>query len=470
MPLILGTNSIKDTGYNVANSLRFNGGSSDYLNRTNVASPTNQFKWTFSFWLKISDISDSQGSGNQMLFSDFTDASNRGTIFLESDDTLVISDRISNSFTFKYQTTRKFRDVSAWYHIVVNHDRTLSSPATKVFVNGVQETSFGTSTNPSQNGTSFFNKGSQGSLIGKYGGGNEFYNGYICEAVWIDGSVLDADQFGEFDEDSPTVWKPKDVSGLTFGNNGFYLDFENSGALGTDVSGNSNNFTVNNLTSIDQTTDTCTNNFATLNPLDNYFAGSTFSEGNCKIVTTSGNITYNTSTIGFSSGKWYIENKVGTSSGSVIGPITGVSTGNNNDNKIGNRSDGWGYDYRGLVEHIGADVGGSFATYGAGDIIGVYIDLDNNELYFAKNGTLQNSGTGLALTAGLTYFFATGDNNNGVAITHEVNFGNPTYSISSGNTDPNGYGNFEYDPSSGTFDGSSKSFYALNTKNLAEFG
>mgnify|MGYP003113914713 FL=1 len=148
-----------------------------------------------------------------MLFSDFTDASNRGTIFLESDDTLVISDRISNSFTFKYQTTRKFRDVSAWYHIVVNHDRTLSSPATKVFVNGVQETSFGTSTNPSQNGTSFFNKGSQGSLIGKYGGGNEFYNGYICEAVWIDGSVLDADQFGEFDEDSPTVWKPKDVSG-----------------------------------------------------------------------------------------------------------------------------------------------------------------------------------------------------------------------------------------------------------------
>ena len=124
--------------YNVANSLRFNGGSSDYLNRTNVASPTNQFKWTFSFWLKISDITDAQGSGNQMLFSDFTDASNRGTIFLESDDTLVISDRISNSFTFKYQTTRKFRDVSAWYHIVTSYDLDNGTNADrmKIYVNG----------------------------------------------------------------------------------------------------------------------------------------------------------------------------------------------------------------------------------------------------------------------------------------------------------------------------------------------
>jgi len=484
MPLILGTNSIKDTGYNVANSLRFNGGSSDYLNRTNVASPTNQFKWTFSFWLKISDISDSQGSGNQMLFSDFTDASNRGTIFLESDDTLVISDRISNSFTFKYQTTRKFRDVSAWYHIVVNHDRTLSSPATKVFVNGVQETSFGTSTNPSQNGTSYFNKGGQGSLIGKYGGGNEYYNGYIAEAVWIDGSVLDADQFGEFDEDSPTIWKPKDVSGLTFGNNGFYLDFENASSLGADVSGNSNNFTVNNLTSVDQSTDTCTNNFATMNPLDNYYANSTFSEGNLKLVTSTSNYSINTSTFWLSSGKWYWEVKVGTSSANdMIGIANTVST--STSNYLGNNANGYAYrnpgdvfyNYAGTTSTVSGFGSGTLATYTAGDILMIAMDLDNSKLYFGKDGTWGNSGNpeSGSTGTGAVSIVAVGStpngfytpalsewNNTSAVLTAEINFGSPSFAISSGNSDANGYGNFEYSVPSG--------YYSINTKNLAEFG
>jgi len=469
MPLILGTNSIKDTGYNVANSLRFNGGSSDYLNRTNVASPTNQFKWTFSFWLKISDISDSQGSGNQMLFSDFTDASNRGTIFLESDDTLVISDRISNSFTFKYQTTRKFRDVSAWYHIVVNHDRTLSSPATKVFVNGVQETSFGTSTNPSQNGTSFFNKGSQGSLIGKYGGGNEFYNGYICEAVWIDGSVLDADQFGEFDEDSPTVWKPKDVSGLTFGNNGFYLDFENSGALGTDVSGNSNNFTVNNLTSIDQTTDTCTNNFATFNPLGK--ANLTYAEGNTKITNSSGAHNGSLSTLAVNKGKWYYEVKF--IDGSQTRSMAGICkvTDNLDNEYVGDTANSYGY-FRSNGNKFNNSVSSSYgSTPSNNSIISVAFDADNGTLWFGLNGTWQNSATKSEIEAGTTTnsafssitmddFFAFACS--GEDATCQANFGSPSYAISSGNTDGNGYGNFEYEVPSG--------YYSLNTKNLAEFG
>jgi hypothetical protein len=120
---------------------------------------------------------------------------------------------------------------------------------------------------------------------------------------------LDPTSFGEFDEDSG-IWKPIDVSGLTFGTNGFYLDFENSGSLGADVSGNGNNFTVNNLTSIDQTTDTPTNNFATLNSLAITNAGNTFSEGNLKITTTSGASSYNQATIGVSTGKWFWEVKV----------------------------------------------------------------------------------------------------------------------------------------------------------------
>ena len=203
-----------------------------------------------------------------------------------------------------------------------------------------------------------------------------------------------------------------------------------------------------------------------MNPLDNLAAGSTFSEGNLKIVTTGGNITYNTSTIGFSSGKWYMETKLAGSAGKTMGVVRGVATANDNDNKLGNRSDGWGYNDGGYVENNGSDLGGSFASYTSGDIIGIYADLDNNELYFSKNGTLQNSGTGLTLTAG-TYFFALGDDNASNSSTYEVNFGNPTYT-GTDQADVNSRGSFEYSPSAGTFDGVSKDFLSLCTANLSE--
>jgi hypothetical protein len=88
----------------------------------------------------------------------------------------------------------------------------------------------------------------------------------MSEFNFIDGQQLAPSDFGEFDEDSG-IWKPIAYEG-TYGTNGFYLEFKDSSALGDDTSGNGNDFTVNNLTSIDQTTDTPTNNFATLNPLN----------------------------------------------------------------------------------------------------------------------------------------------------------------------------------------------------------
>jgi len=117
-------------------------------------------------------------------------------------------------------------------------------------------------------------------------------------------------------------------------------------------------------------------------------------------------------------------------------------------------------------------------TYTTGDILGLYLDLDNNKLYFAKNGTIQNSGTGISITDPAStpngfYFIAVGDGTSSNSSVWEANFGNPTFSISSGNSDPNGYGNFEYSPNDGgsaSFDSSAKDFYALNTKNLAEYG
>ena len=484
MPLILGANSVRDTGYNVANSCRFESGDSDNLSRTNVSSVTNQFKWTFSFWVKLSDLFASR-DGNPFLLSDFTDSNNRAAIFFESDDTLRIADRVSGSFTFEYRTNRKFRDTSNFYHIVVNHDRTVSSPATEVYVNGVQETSFQTSTNPSQNGTSFFNKASQSSLIGKYGGGSEFFNGYICEAVWIDGQALDATSFGEFDDDSPTHWKPKDVSSLTFGNNGFYLDFEDSSSLGKDVSGNSNNFTVNNLTALNQTTDTCTNNFCTFTQSDPSASNFTLTEGNCKVNKSgSGAFGLYGTNIMLSKGKWYWEVKFTADAGSdrtragvaAYESVTGTST------IQGSFS---GFEFT-------CNTGGRFSTtesgstteidgfnqYSTGDIIRFALDMDNQRLYIGRNGDFFNysssatggdpsSGSGFVtnsttvLAAPVTPYAGHSVGVSGTS-TLEYNFGNPTFSISSGNSDSEGFGNFEFAVPSG--------YFAICTKNLAEYG
>jgi len=452
-------------GFDVANSCRFNIGSSDHLTRSLGGSPTSTRKATWSYWVKRSTLTS---SASEMIYSnEVADDNNRGFIQFEDNDSFRMTDSVSST---QLKTNRLFRDVASFYHIVLAIDTTQGTAANriKLYVNGVQETSFATASYPDQNDDLKILTGGQTNKqhISKVHGGSGYFGGYLSEFVFIDGLQLAPTSFGEFDEDSG-IWKPIDVSGLTFGTNGFYLNFQTSAELGDDVSGNTNDFTENNLIAVDQTTDTCTNNFATINPLDNFFAGSTFSEGNCKIVTTNGNITYNTSTIGFSSGKWYMEAKLAGSAGYTVGVVRGGATANDNDNKLGNRADGFSYDDGGAVEGNGSDLGGSFATYEADDIIGVYADLDNNELYFSKNGALQNSGTGLALTAG-TYFFAVGDNNSSNSSTYEVNFGNPVSALSSAVSDGE-YGAFEYSTTI-TGDSVSKTFKALNTKNLAEYG
>jgi len=470
MPSILGANSASGA-FEVANSLRFNDGDSPALTRS-LGTTTLTTKGTFSFWVKRGQL----GTAQIIYSNEVADDNNRAFIQFEDDDTFRIKDTVSGSNTTHYATTQKFRDVGAWYHMVVALDSTeAGGNRIRVYKNGtrIPDANFGTSTEPNQNSDFKLLTGGQTNKnhIGKIHGGANHFDGYLAEFVYCDGQVLDASSFGEFDGDSP-VWKPIDVSGLTMGDQGFYLDFEDSSALGNDKAGSNNFGTVTNLAATDQTTDTCTNNFATMNSLDNYYASTTFSEGNLKMVTNGSAIVYNTSTIGFSSGKWYMEVKLGSSSGEVLGVITGPATANDNDNKIGNRADGWGYDYRGLVENAGSDEGGSFAAFDSGDVIGVYADLDNNKIYFSKNGTLQNSGTGLNLdvSGSPTYFFAVGDNHGSNSGTFEVNFGNPVSALdNTAITDDNGYGAFEYSPNI-TGDSTAKKFYSLNTKNLAEYG
>jgi len=304
------------------------------------------------------------------------------------------------------------------------------------------------------------------------------WDGYMAEFCMIDGLQLGPTSFGEFDEDSPTIWKPIDVSGLTFGNNGFYLDFEDSSNLGNDANGGTD-LTEANLVAADQATDTPTNNFCTMSPVAS-LDSPVMSEGNC-YMTNDGSDEQAVSTFAASNGRWYFEVKV-TVQNSNNALVAGISDVYMSQKEL---AEGWlGMDtgqygyvaYDGKIYH--ADDGGT--SYGntitTNDILGVYVDLEDNKLYFSKNGTLQNSGTGYSITArasttGGAYHFCTGD---WYGSTHNVdygvNFGGcPAFAISSGNTDDNGYGNFEYSPNI-TGDGSAKKFYSLCTKNLAEYG
>ena len=473
--IILGTNSIKDTGYDVANSLRFNQ-NDDCLIKT-FGSGGNKKKFTFSLWIKLSG----RGTGNNNgLLVAGTSGNDEGTIRLSNDIIdWVEYDSGTSAVIGRLTTNQVFRDYSAWSHLVFVWDSANATAGNRmrIYHNGSEITSFSDDTNPSVNYDAQINNNVTHNIGRQSWNNSGDYNGYMSEVVFIDGQALAPTDFGEFDEDSG-IWKPIDVSGLTFGNNGFYLDFKNSGALGADVSGESNNFTVNNLTSIDQSTDTCTNNFATINALDSFYEASTFSDGNLKIVTESGDYSYNTSTIGLSTGKWYCEVFVESSptgSASIIGIAGRMSEASLGF--LGGYVDTYGfYGANGNMYNIGGNGVTSYGSgYAANSVIGIYMDLDNNKLYFAINGSIQNSGTGYTilapnLTKAGAYFPAAADNYNGSSGTFRLNFGNPIYALSSANTDVNGYGSFEYDPSSGTFDGASKDFLAICTKNLAEYG
>lgn len=462
MPLILGTNSIKDTGYDVANSLRFNPGSSDTLSKT-LSTPTNNKKFTFSFWIKKCENGREQHIVNGGASS--------SQFYFNSSDQLYFYDQTAGG---TYKTTQVFRDVSAWMHIVVAEDTTqgTASSRIRIYVNGSEITDFAIETDPTQNNSSAYNTAAT-HTIGTYAVSPSGYylNGYLAEFVFIDGQQLTPTSFGEFDEDSPTIWKPKDVSGLTFGNNGFHLDFENASSLGADVSGNGNNFTVNNLTSIDQSTDTCTNNFATWNPLIYpTFTNHNLLEGNLTVEgeTSSQNTAF--STIAVSSGKWFCEMKLtveGNATSSV--PNFGIASTTDfthADSEAYFETSGTNI-YAGRVNSAqinrnGSDSGTDLSsTPDVGDIIGLALDLDSGTktLKFYLNGSLV--GTVNINTDEYCFICAVKEDENKATV--EANFGGTnTYTVSSGNSDAEGFGNFEFAVPSG--------YFALCTKNLAEYG
>ena len=469
-PVIGGTQS---TGYDIENSLRFNDDDNPSLSRANDSGGSNT-AGTLSFWAKRCEINTSY------LFYARSDDSNVFNVYFSNTATsrLEIRSTQGGSTDFQYKTNMKFRDVSAWYHIVIAIDTTDGTAADrcKLFVNGSRITSFETQTNFDQNDTiEWFQSDATVYVSGEFEGGTiaNSNDGYIADLNFVDGTQYDASYFGETNDNG--VWIPKKFTG-TQGTNGFRLEFQQTGTsanasgMGADTSGNGNHLTPSNLAATDVTVDTPTNNFCTLNPLDNYFQAATFAEGNTKITTNASNYSASSSTIGVANGKWYFEAKATDVHDSLIG-VSG-QTETSSSNGLGQNANQVGYLSSGNARKGGSDTSTGYASYTDNDIIGVALDIDNSKIYFSKNGTYQASGdpannsNGFALTAVAStstgfYTPSVGDNGSSAAI-WEINFGNAPFSISSGNADANGYGNFEYAVPSG--------YYALCTKNLAEYG
>ena len=481
MPLILGTNSIKDTGYNVANSCRFNEADSPDLSRA-TGETTGATQWTFSAWIKRSTLGSLDNGGT---FMGWYSATNKRSIFGFNDDDKLYWWSDNGSGTQGDATTAAvFRDVGAWYHVVLKIDTPQSDQANrvKIFVNNVEQTLTFSGSHPAQNeaNTGMYGK----SIIGAsyYNTGTDrHFGGYLAEVCLIDDSALSPSSFAEADEDSPTIWKPKDVSGLTFGSDGAYLDFEDSGDLDDDESGNGNDYTATNLAATDQCVDSPTNNFATANPLNVNSGGvSTFAEGNTEVTVNgaSGMQFGSSSTLGMTAGKWYCEVKIKTVDSGLIGVSAGASEDARDDYPPGTQG---GAESVGILCSSGNRyIDDSGATHGAATsadgIMMIALDLDNNNVYFGTGGNwFDGSGnadesspnsaisvTAVGSTTEGAYFFSFGDGGGSSACKVQWNFGNPPYANSSSQSDANGYGDFEYSVPSG--------YLALCTKNLGSDG
>ena len=420
------------------------------LTRT-PSSAGNQKTWTLSAWVKNSYggmffCVDSYGATKSIQCDLYQGA-----------DYLEIAQYASGSGAWSLKTNRLFRDRNAWYHIVLSVDTTqaTSSDRVKIYINGVRETSFSVETYPSQN----YDTGANSAvthMIGNRPSASIYFDGSMTHFHFIDGTAYDASTFGETDA-TTGIWKPKTAPSVTYGTNGFFLKFENSGSMGTDSSGNANNFTVNG--SLTQTVDTPSNVFATMNPL-NKGASVTLSNGNLTCV-GSGTYVAVSSTLAVSTGKWYWEAKCNTASPNNRFNVGILKTTADMANTpwIGSVIESYGYLNDGTIYNNGSQLLDTGTTVSVGDIVGFLLDLDNGTLKLKKNGSDVYSGNAVvsSLNTGDYWYVAQGADVSNV----DFNFGNGyfgTTAVSSATSDESGLGIFEYTVPSG--------YYALCTKNI----
>ena len=312
MPLILGAQSAVATGYTIDNSCRFNLQDDASMEWTQSIEG-NRDAWTFSCWLKRGEIPTGDG-GDQLFSSSYQNNDNNSLMSIVNDGHLQWDERNNDDSTLvgEKSTTQLLRDPASWYNIVYIWDsaNVTSTDRMQIWVNGVRVTDFASSTDPGSDQNAGRGKAGATVTISRWGapGSGEQMDGYIAEVIFLDGVVASpVDTLGQFNEDSPSIWEPIDPSGLTFGDEGYWLDFKDSADLGADVSGNGNDFTPANLAAVDQCTDTPNNNFATgISILRQGYPGSiTIANGNNTITDGGSDWTGLLSTLGVSKGKWY---------------------------------------------------------------------------------------------------------------------------------------------------------------------
>jgi len=448
------------------------------LTRT-TGTPTLGTKCTVSFWVKIDEVPAGSGT-DRWLFGEYGNNNNHSYLYLRNSSAIGWYENDGSGTVASIITNRLCRDLNGWYHFMIVYDTTLSTQADrfKLYINGERETSWNTNTNSiAQNYEPRINRTGRSYYIGgsphvtKFGGSMSHYH-------HVDGSALAPTVFGETDS-TTGEWKIKASPSFTVGNNGFTI--LKDGNTITDQSANSNNFTVASGT-LTKTEDCPSNVFATMNPLDNFYASSTFSNGNNTIVTNNSNYTWNTGTLGMTSGKFYWEVKYSANSTGSYYNLIGIADRptNNSQDPLGRQTDCSNYGYYGATGGVYAKSTSATTfgnTYTVGDIVGVAVDLDNSKLYFSKNGTWQNSGVPTSGSTGTgaisidaisstttgVYFPASGDWGSSQYATNQHNFGNGyfgTTAVSSAGTNASGIGIFEYDVPAG--------YTALSTKGLNE--
>jgi len=454
--------------HEIDNSVRFD--SNSQLSRT-PSSTGDMRTWTFSAWVKRSKLSDSNYDG---IFSAGTGGVNRDVLFFESNDRLSYNGYTSSAYDWIYTSSQRFRDPAAWYHIVVVQDtgQETASNRIKIYVNGEQITDWYESSDPNRYKQGYVNNTNE-HTIGSTPYDTTYFDGYITEVNFVDGTALTPASFGETKADT---WVPKEYEG-SYGSLGYYLKFGNSSSLGTDSSGNGNTWTVTNIVATDQVPDSPTNNFATLNPIGprrngaNYGSGAQ-TQGNLTITSTSNSYFDDTEATVFNNGdtgKWYYEMRLDENHGNG-----GVGYEQFN---IGGYYLAEFYTPAALIVTNTGTTTLSPSSFSNGDIFMFAVDQDNGKGWFGKNGTwytisgggTPNPATGANAATTFTSIDRIGQvqlrsSTSSLHRTVTANFGQDSsfagQATAQGNTDANGIGDFYYAPPAG--------FLALCTANLPD--
>ena len=435
---------------------------STYLTRT-PSSAGSTTKGTFSFWIKKSAT-----TSDMYLWTNYANSTNWSAIGLNNSDQLYFYAESSGSAVANLKTNKLFRDTSAWYHIVVALDSTdgTADDRIKIYVNGVQETSFAQRTNPSSSGDLGISE-TVPMEIGRYGAGSAYFNGSMANIEFVDGTALTPAYFGSTDSNTG-IWTSQATSTISdYGTNGYKLKMDTT-TPGADTSGKSNTFTASGTPTLTQGSPS--NNWCTWTPLAKYNRSATFANGNTT-VNSNNNSLWDSArgAFGFQKGKWYWETKFFGSSAAFN--YIGVC----NENAIMGTNDA--YDKNAVTVFYNSDGGemrkdgsatsANYGTFSTSDVCGVAVDADNNTISIYKNNSIIVTNYALSTYAnqlnGTGFIFpnaAVLDNGSG----QYTNFGEGFFGTVAAGTsaDGNGQGLFAFAPPSG--------YYALNTKNLEAYG